>query len=181
MAVAEIGGRTEKILTREAKLDEIVIRTYSYQNGKGQEKVYHAKDCVEISTDSYEIPSTADNYEEIRNMLKTQKSDKIATLGNRMFYETYEVMQDYYDGKLSRDEVKDIFKEYFIITWERLRKMRKVQRIKGHRGLCCGLVMALRLLQDIWLGYMSISAEQIPEMLAPRTGKRAGNLWSAMG
>lgn len=113
MAVAEIGGRTEKILTREAKLDEIVIRAYSYQNGKGQEKVYHAKDCVEISTDSYEIPSTADNYEEIRNMLKTQKSDKIATLGNRMFYETYEVMQDYYDGKLSRDEVKDIFKEYF--------------------------------------------------------------------
>lgn len=37
----------------------------------------------------------------------------IARLENRMFSETYEVMKDYYNGRLSRDEVKDIFKEYF--------------------------------------------------------------------
>lgn len=106
MAVTEIGHSGEKT-------NDILFRTYSYQNGKGQEKVYYAKDCVEISVDSYKIPPTADNYEEIRNMLKTQNNSRIATLENRMFYETYEVMQDYYDGKVSREEVKDIFREYF--------------------------------------------------------------------
>lgn len=32
---------------------------------------------------------------------------------NKMFYESYEVMKDFYDGRLNRDEVKNIFKEYF--------------------------------------------------------------------
>lgn len=93
--------------------DGVIYRTYSYQNGKGQETVYYAKDCLEISMDSYTIPVDADNYQEIKNMLKTQSSGKIAFLGNQMFYETYEVMKDYYSGKLGSDEVKDIFKEYF--------------------------------------------------------------------
>ena len=35
---------------------DIEIRTYSYENGKGQEKVYQAKDCVELSLESYTIP-----------------------------------------------------------------------------------------------------------------------------
>lgn len=114
MTTVEIGNReagTNRI--SEMRPDDILFRTYSYQNGKGQETVYYARDCVEISMDSYEIPPTADNYEEVRNMLKMQNNSKIAQLGNRMFYESYEVMRDYYDGKLSRDEVKDIFKEYF--------------------------------------------------------------------
>ena len=97
----------------EGQQRDILFRTYSYQNGKGQEKVYYRKDCVEISMDSYEISPDADNYEEIRNMLKSQSGSKIAFLGNEMFGETYEVMEDYYNGKLSRDEVKDIFREYF--------------------------------------------------------------------
>ncbi len=97
----------------EGQQRDILFRTYSYQNGKGQEKVYYRKDCVEISMDSYEISPDADNYEEIRNMLKSQSGSKIAFLGNEMFEETYEVMEDYYSGKLSRDEVKDIFREYF--------------------------------------------------------------------
>ncbi len=114
MAVTEIGYRgVETNRINERKPDDIVFRTYSYQNGKGQEKVYYAKDCVELSVDSYKISADADNYEEVKNMLKTQTRSRIAPLENRMFYETYEVMQDYYDGKLSRDEVKDIFKEYF--------------------------------------------------------------------
>ncbi len=92
---------------------EILFKTYSYQNGKGQETVYYRKDCVEISMDACKIPVDADNYEEVRKMLKSQNSGKIAPLENRMFYETYEVMKDYYAGKLDRDEVKDIFKEYF--------------------------------------------------------------------
>ena len=114
MAIAEIGNREAGAgRVSERNPDDILFRTYSYQNGKGQETVYYAKDCVEISLDSYKIPPTADNYEEIRNMLKAQSGSRIASLENRMFYETYEIMQDYYDKKLSRDEVKDIFKEYF--------------------------------------------------------------------
>ena len=93
--------------------EDILFRAYSYQNGKGQEKVYYAKDCVELSLDSHTIPISSDNYEEVKNMLKTQSSGKIASIGNRMFSETYEVMQDYYNGKLSCEEVKNIFKEYF--------------------------------------------------------------------
>ena len=100
-------------VTGTDKQREILCKTYSYQNGKGQEKVYYAKDCVEISMESYTIPPDADNYEEVRNMLKAQGSSKASDLGNQMFYETYDVMKDYYSGKLSRDEVKDIFKEYF--------------------------------------------------------------------
>ena len=110
MAVTEVGNSSR---TGTDYQQEILFKTYSYQNGKGQEKVYYAKDCVEISLDSYEIPPDADNYEEVRSMLKTQGSSKIISCGNQMFYETYNVMEDYYSGKLSRDEVKDIFKEYF--------------------------------------------------------------------
>lgn len=94
------------------KSDEVLFKTYSYQNGKGQEKVYYKKDCVELSLESYMIPATADNYEEVRNMLKAQSSGKIISPGNRFFSETYEIMRDYYDGKISCDEVKNIFKEY---------------------------------------------------------------------
>lgn len=110
MALSGIGNNN---VTGTDHQQEILFATYSYQNGKGQEKVYYARDCVEISMDSYTIPPAADNYEEVRNTLKAQNSGKIASLGNQMFYETYDVMKDYYDGKLNRDEVKDIFKEYF--------------------------------------------------------------------
>ena len=56
MAVTEIGYRgVETNRINERKPDDIVFRTYSYQNGKGQEKVYYAKDCVELSVDSYKI------------------------------------------------------------------------------------------------------------------------------
>lgn len=92
---------------------DVLFRNYSYQDGKGSETVHYAKDCVEISFASYTIPQDADNYEEIKNMLKTQSGGKIGFPGNRMFYETYEIMEDYYDGKLSRGEVQTILKEYF--------------------------------------------------------------------
>ena len=93
--------------------DTILSKTYSYQNGKGQEKVYYAKDCLELSPESFTISPDADNYEDIKNMLKAQSTSKIAPMPNQMFYETSEIMSDYYSGKLSRDEVKNIFKEYF--------------------------------------------------------------------
>ena len=93
--------------------DAILSKTYSYQNGKGQKKVYCAKDCLELSLESFTISPDADNYEDIKNMLKAQSTSKIAPMPNQMFYETSEIMSDYYSGKLSRDEVKNIFKEYF--------------------------------------------------------------------
>ncbi|MBO5209989.1 MAG: hypothetical protein J6B68_11725 [Lachnospiraceae bacterium] len=94
------------------KSDEVLFKTYSYQEGKEQEKVYYKKDCVELSLESYMIPATADNYEEVRSILKTQSGGKIISPGNRFFSETYEIMRDYYDKKITCDEVKNIFKEY---------------------------------------------------------------------
>ncbi len=41
MAVTEIGHSGEKT-------NDILFRTYSYQNGKGQEKVYYAKDTENV-------------------------------------------------------------------------------------------------------------------------------------
>lgn len=61
---------------------------------------------------SYTIPATADNYEEVRSMLKAQSGGKIISPGNRFFSETYDIMRDFYDGKITCDEVKNIFKEY---------------------------------------------------------------------
>lgn len=119
MAITEVGNNTgigTACQQYGKSQGEVLFKTYSYQNGKGQERVYCTKDCVEISRDcisSGKMLGNADNYEEVRNMLKTQGNSKIAAIGNKMFYETYEVMKDYYNGKLSRDEVKDIFKEYF--------------------------------------------------------------------
>lgn len=116
MSVSEIGS-TNSVGTDysgyKQSENEVLFKTYSYQNGKGQEKVYYAKDCVELSLNSFTIAIDSDNYEEIKNMLKKQSGSPIANLGNRMFYETNEVMEDYYSGKLSSDEVKDIFREYF--------------------------------------------------------------------
>lgn len=108
MAIAQIDGKSTV-----ASQEEILFRTYSYRNGKGEETVYYKKDCLQLSMDSFKIPVGADNYDDVRAMLRARNNSKIAPLENRMFYETYEVMQDYYGGKLSRDEVKDIFKEYF--------------------------------------------------------------------
>ena len=94
------------------KSDEVLFKTYSYKEGKGQEKIYDKKDCVELSMQSYTISATADNYEEVRSMLKAQSGGKIISPGNRFFNETYDIMRDYYNGKITCDEVKTIFKEY---------------------------------------------------------------------
>lgn len=64
------------------KSDEVLFKTYSYQDGKGQEKVYYKKDCVELSLESHTIPATADNYEAIKNMLKAQSGGRIISPGN---------------------------------------------------------------------------------------------------
>lgn len=91
----------------EAKRD-IEIREYSYKDGKGQETVHYAKDCVEISLPCETIPVGCETYEK----MKTQMKPIPCFSHNKMFYETADVMRDYYAGKLDRDEVKEIFKEY---------------------------------------------------------------------
>lgn len=65
------------------KSDEVLFKTYSYKEGEGQEKIYYKKDCVELSMQSYTISATADNYEEVRSMLKAQSGGKIISPGNR--------------------------------------------------------------------------------------------------
>ena len=49
--------------------------------------MYYKKDCVELSMQSYTISATADNYEEVRSMLKAQSGGKIISPGNRFFNE----------------------------------------------------------------------------------------------
>ena len=93
--------------------EDIIIKRYAYKDGKGQETTYHLKDCLQLSVDSYTIPVGSDTYEEIKNRLKRQGAAYMSTPDNKMFYESYAVMKDFYDGKLNRDEVKNIFKEYF--------------------------------------------------------------------
>lgn len=87
---------------------DIVLKTYSYKDGKGQETTYHTKDMVEISMESYTIPMGCETYEK----LKYQMNKMPCLPHNKMFYETYDVMKDFYDGKISKEEVENIFKEY---------------------------------------------------------------------
>lgn len=111
MAVTGIGN-TNAASSVNRMDEDTVIKRYAYKDGKGQETVYYLKDCLQLSMDSYTIPVGSDTYEEIKKQLK-QSSDYMAFPGNKMFYESYEVMKDFYDGRLKRDEVKNIFKEYF--------------------------------------------------------------------
>ena len=124
MSVSQINSNAARADYQQyQKSDEVLFKTYSYQNGKGQEKVYYKKDCVELSLESYTISPTADNYEEIKNMLKAQSGGRILSPGNRFFGETYEIMRDYYDGKITCDEVKTIFKEYVYHAFGRPEEM----------------------------------------------------------
>lgn len=43
--------------------EDTVIKRYAYKDGKGQETVYHLKDGLQLSMDSYMIPAGSDTYE----------------------------------------------------------------------------------------------------------------------
>lgn len=92
---------------------DIVMKGYSYKDGAGQETVYHLKDCLELSIESYTIPAGSDTYEELKNNLRRQTLSGAGFSHNQLFSESYEVMTDFYDGKIGREDVKNIFKEYF--------------------------------------------------------------------
>ncbi len=94
--------------------EDILFKTYSYQNGKGQETVYYAKDCVELSLDSYKIPIGSDNYEDIKNMLTARSHGNIASMGSGMFHETSEVMQacmNFLAGQIQGMHVRRIWRK----------------------------------------------------------------------
>lgn len=112
MAVTGIGS-TGAANKNYAADKDIVMKTFSYKDGAGQETVYHLKDCVEISIDSYTIPAGSDTYEELKNNLRRQSISGAGFSHNQLFSESRQVMADYYDGKLGREDVKNIFKEYF--------------------------------------------------------------------
>ncbi len=91
--------------------EEIMFRTYHYKDGKGEETVYYKKDMLELSMESYTIPVGSENYGNIVKQIKD--AQRYTTLmPNSMFSETYEVMKDFYEGRIDRDNVKEIFKEY---------------------------------------------------------------------
>lgn len=87
---------------------ESAFKYYTYKDGKGQEESISLKDSVEISLPSFTVPVGSETYEE----LKTQLKSKPMFPSNKMFYETMDVMRDFYAEDLSKDEVKNIYKEY---------------------------------------------------------------------
>lgn len=110
MPIAGIGAGSQTRAAEYAERKDLVVKTYAYKDGKGEEITYNLKDCLQLSLESYEIPVGSDTYEALKNKMKPLGA---SLPGNKLFYETYEIMTDFYNGKLGRDEVKDIFKEYF--------------------------------------------------------------------
>ena len=113
MSVAGIGAGSQTYSAEYAERKDLVVKTYAYKDGKGQEITYNLKDCLQLSLDSYEIPVGSETYEALKNHMKPLGAAYMSLPSNKLFYETYDVMTDFYDGKLGRDEVKNIFKEYF--------------------------------------------------------------------
>lgn len=115
MAITGVGSTTvPAAATGNNTADsDIVMKKYSYKDGAGHETVYHLKDCLQLSMESYSIPSGSDTYETLKNKIHQQSLLHAGFSENQMFYESYAVMKDFYDGKIGRDEVKSNFKEYF--------------------------------------------------------------------
>lgn len=112
MSMTGIGTRNSTYSAEYAERKDVTIKTYAYKDGKGEEITYNLKDCLQLSLDSYKIPVGSDTYEALKNQMKPQAA-YMSLPNNKLFYETYDIMTDYYDGKIGRDEVKNIFKEYF--------------------------------------------------------------------
>lgn len=114
MLITKVGTMEAGSAGAYEKDEDILLKSYTYKDGRGQEIVYYKKDCVELSSlmEHYTIPVGSDTYEKAVKQIKSQQNMYAASWGSRMSHESYEVMQDYYAGKLDKDEVKDIFKEY---------------------------------------------------------------------
>lgn len=91
---------------------EILYKTYSYSNGKMEENVVYKKDCAYVAFDKVEISKDSPEYENICSQMRLVDTYGVNALSNTLFYEANEIMYDYYDGKLAKEDVKQFFKDY---------------------------------------------------------------------
>lgn len=92
--------------------NEILYKTYSYSNGIMEENIVYKKDCVAASLDKVEISKDTPEYETICSQMRSMERYGAIGLGNELFQDSYEIMYDYYDGKLTEEDVKKFFKNY---------------------------------------------------------------------
>lgn len=96
--------------------NEILYKTYSYANGKYEEQVIYKEDVMEISLDKVEISKDSPEYENICSQMRSTESFGAVALNNELFYDSYEIMYDYYDGRLTQDNVKKLIKDYLYYS-----------------------------------------------------------------
>lgn len=91
--------------------NEVLYKTYSYANGKFEEQAICKEDAIEISLDKVEICKDSPEYENVCSRMRSMECFGAVGLNNELFYDSYEIMYDYYDGKLTQDNVKKLFKD----------------------------------------------------------------------
>lgn len=96
--------------------NEALFKTYSYANGKYEEQTIYKEDMMKISLDKVEISKNSPEYENICSQMRSMESYGAVGLNNELFYDSYEIMYDYYDGKLTQDDIKKIVKDYLYYS-----------------------------------------------------------------
>ena len=91
---------------------ESLYKTYDYSNGKLEENVVYKNNCIYTGLDKIEISKDSPEYETICGQMRSLESFGSLSLGNQLFYDANEIMYDYYDGKLTEEDVKTFFKDY---------------------------------------------------------------------
>ena len=95
--------------------NEILFKTYSYANGKYEEQAVYKEDVMKISLDKVEISKDSPEYETICSQMHSMES--LGEVGlNNLFYDSNEIMYDYYDGKLTQDDLKKLVKDYLYYS-----------------------------------------------------------------
>lgn len=95
--------------------NEILFKTYSYANGKYEEQAVYKEDVMKISLDKVEISKDSPEYETICSQMHSMES--LGAVGlNNLFYDSNEIMYDYYDGKLTQDDLKKLVKDYLYYS-----------------------------------------------------------------
>ena len=91
---------------------KILYKTYDYTNGKMEENIVYKSNCVYTGLDKIEITKDSPEYETICGQMRSLESYGAASLGNQLFYDANEIMYDYYDGRITKEDVKKFFKDY---------------------------------------------------------------------
>lgn len=91
---------------------KILYKTYDYTNGKMEENIVYKSNCVYTGLDKIEITKDSPEYETICGQMRSLESYGAASLVNQLFYDANEIMYDYYDGRITKEDVKKFFKDY---------------------------------------------------------------------